>query len=98
MPKRHQTEPRRTMKTKNAPAKGVATDEAIEQVLWDCLAEIAFVGKQKVEQRLIADPSRPEIVGRAHIGGQEWLILAEGEAYGQPRLARQAVDNLLKSR
>src|SRR5207247_1425056 len=98
MPKRHQTEPRRTMKTKNAPAKAVATDEAIEQVLWDCLAEIPFVEKQKVEQRLIADPSRPEIVGRAHIGGQERLILAEVKANGQPRLVREAVDNILKYR
>jgi len=86
------------MKTKNAPAKAVATDEAIEQVLWDCLAEIPFVEKQKVEQRLIADPSRPEIVARAHIGGQERLILAEVKANGQPRLVREAVDNILKYR
>src|SRR5213594_1822570 len=98
MPKRHQTEPRRTMKTKKSPSKAVATDEAIEQVLWDCLAEIPSVEMQKVEQRLIADPSRPEIVARARIGGQERLILAEVKANGQPRLVREAVDNILKYR
>jgi len=31
------------MKTRIAPNKVVATDEAIEQVLWDCLSEIPFV-------------------------------------------------------
>src|SRR6266702_4459201 len=37
-----------------------ATDEAAEQVLWDCLAEIPFVKVQKVEQRIISDPGRSQ--------------------------------------
>src|SRR5688572_2433935 len=49
------------MKTKNALVKAVATDETIEQMLWDCLAEAPFIETQKVEQRVIADPNRPEI-------------------------------------
>jgi hypothetical protein len=86
------------MKTKHASSKAVATDEAHEQVLWDCLSEIPFVEMQKVEQRIIADPSRPEIVARAHINGQERLILAEVKANGQPRLVREAVENMLRYR
>ena len=86
------------MKTKNAPSKAVATDEAHEQMLWDCLAEIPFVEMQKVEQRLIADPNRPEIVARAQINGKERLILAEVKANGQPRLVREAVENILRYR
>ncbi len=89
---------RTIMKTRIAPNKVVATDEAIEQVLWDCLSEIPFVEVPKVEQRLLADPSRPEIVARVRIGGQEKLILAEVKANGQPRLVREAVDNILKYR
>ena len=86
------------MKTSNAPSRVVATDEAIEQVLWNCLSEIPFIEMPKVEQRLLADPSRPEIVARVRIGGQERLILAEVKANGQPRLVREAVDNILKYR
>ena len=58
------------MKTKKARTKDLATDEAVEQMLWDCLAEIPFVEVLKVEQRAIADPARPEIVGRIRVRGQ----------------------------
>src|SRR5260370_836236 len=53
-----------------------ATDEAAEQVLWDCLAEIPFVKVQKVEQRIITDPGRPEIVARINTAKGDRLILA----------------------
>jgi hypothetical protein len=86
------------MKTKSAPTKAVATDEALEQVLWDCLDEISFVETQKVEQRIIADPNRPEIVARAQVNGKERLILAEVKTNGQPRLVREAVETLGKFR
>jgi hypothetical protein len=86
------------MKSKNAPAKAVATNEVIEELLWDCLAEIPFIEMQKVEQRIIADASRPEIVARARIAGQERLILAEVKPNGQPRLVREAVESILKYR
>jgi hypothetical protein len=69
MPKRPRKIQRTAMKTKSAPTKAVATDEALEQVLWDCLDEISFVETQKVEQRIIADPNRPEIVARAQVNG-----------------------------
>jgi len=86
------------MKTKNALVKAVATDETIEQMLWDCLAEAPFIETQKVEQRVIADPERPEIVARIRIGGQERLLLAEVKSNGQPRLVREAVESLTKYR
>lgn len=86
------------MKTKNALVKAVATDETIEQMLWDCLAEAPFIETQKVEQRVIADPNRPEIVARVRIGGQERLLLAEVKTNGQPRLVREAVESLSKYR
>jgi hypothetical protein len=82
------------MKAKNAPVKAVATDETIEQMLWDCLAEASFIETQKVEQRVIADPNRPEIVARVRIGGKERVLLAEVKSNGQPRLVREAVVNL----
>ena len=85
------------MKTKNALVKAVATDETIEQMLWDCLAEAPFIETQKVEQRVIADPNRPEIVARVRIGGQERLLLAEVKSNGQPRLVREAVESLAKA-
>lgn len=86
------------MKTRNAPAKNVATDEAAEQLLWDCLDEIPFIERQKVEQRIIADPTRPEIVARVRINGQERTILAEVKPNGQPRLVRDAIESILKYR
>jgi hypothetical protein len=86
------------MKTKNALVKAVATDETIEQMLWDCLAEAPFIETQKVEQRVIANPNRPEIVARVRIGGQERLLLAEVKTNGQPRLVREAVESLARYR
>jgi len=82
------------MKTKKALTKDLATDEAVEQMLWDCLAEIPFVEVLKVEQRAIADPARPEIVGRIGGGGQETTIVAEVKANGQPRPVREAIAKL----
>lgn len=86
------------MKTKNALVKAVATDETIEQMLWDCLVEAPFIETQKVEQRVIADANRPEIVARVRIGGQERLLLAEVKSNGQPRLVREAVESLTRYR
>ncbi|PYM15614.1 MAG: hypothetical protein DME18_03880 [Verrucomicrobia bacterium] len=82
------------MKTKKARTKDLATDEAVEQMLWDCLAEIPFVEVLKVEQRAIADPARPEIVGRIRVRGQETTIVAEVKANGQPRPVREAIAKL----
>ena len=75
-----------------------ATDEAAEQVLWDCLAEIPFVKVQKVEQRIITDPGRPEIVARINTAKGDRLILAEVKPNGQPRLIREAISEILKYR
>ena len=86
----------RTMKSRRITGRAVATDETVEQLLWDCLAEIPFVHMQKVEQRVIADVDRPEIVARVQIDGRERLILAEVKANGQPRLVREAIESLRK--
>ncbi len=75
-----------------------ATDEAAEQVLWDCLAEIPFVKVQKVEQRIISDPGRPEIIARINTAKGDRLILAEVKPNGQPRLIREAISEILKYR
>ncbi len=82
------------MKTKKAQPKDVATDEAIEQILCECLTEIPFVEVDKVEQRVIADPARPEIVARIRVRGQETAILAVVKENGQPRLVREAIAKL----
>ncbi|HZI75112.1 MAG TPA: hypothetical protein VFD73_14015, partial [Gemmatimonadales bacterium] len=76
----------------------VPTDDAIEELLWDCLAEVPFLQIQKVEQRVFADATRPEIVGRIRIGAAERVVLAEVRANGQPRLVREAIDNILRYR
>src|SRR5512134_1805420 len=85
-------------KTTQSKKKPVATDDAIEQLLWDCLAEVPFLQIQKVEQRIFADPTRPEIIGRVRIGTNERVVLAEVKANGQPRLVREAIDNILRYR
>lgn len=79
-------------------SKVVATDEAAEELLWECLKEIPFLQILKVEQRLIPDPGRPEIVARVRIADQERPILAEVKANGQARLVREAIQEILKYR
>lgn len=87
------------MKTKKkSKMKPVATDDAIEQLLWDCLAEVPFLQIQKMEQRVFADPARPEIVGRIRFGTNERVVLAEVRMNGGPRLVREAIDNILRYR
>ena len=63
--------------SKNNISPQNATDERAEQVLWDCLKEIPFIQVVKVEQRIIADPGKPEIVARIKVAERERLILAE---------------------
>ena len=79
-------------------SKVAATDEAAEQLLWDCLKEIPFLHVSKVEQRLIAAPGRPEITARVRVGENERLILAEVKQNGQTRLVREAIADVVKYR
>ncbi len=83
---------------KKAKPQATATDEAAEQLLWDCLAEIPFIQSQKVEQQIIRNPGRPEIVARVQTPGGNKLILAEVKSNGQSRLVREAIRDILKYR
>jgi hypothetical protein len=71
-----------------------ATDEAAEQALWDCLNEVPFLRGHKVEQRLIAEPGKPEIIAKVKIGEREKIILGEVRPNGQPRAVRDAIASL----
>ena len=86
------------MKTTKTKTKPVATDDALEQLLWDCLAEVPFLQIQNVEQRVFADPSRPEIVARIRLGNAERTLLAEVKPGGHPRLIREAIENIIRYR
>jgi len=86
------------MKQTTPSTKVAATDEATEQLLWDCLNEIPFLQTNKVEQRIIPEPGRPEIVARIKINERERVILAEVKSNGQSRLIREAVGDILKYR
>src|SRR5688572_5464506 len=86
------------MKRKTRRTSAVATDEAAEQLLWDCLKEVPFLQVSKVEQRLLPAAGRPEIVARVKIGETEKVILAEVKPNGQPRLVREAVSDVSKYR
>lgn len=86
------------MKPKPAPVKNIATDEATEQLLWDCLDEIPFIEHKQVEQRLLAHPGRPEIVARLRIGGHDRTLVAEVKNNGQPRLVREAIAEIAQYR
>src|SRR5213596_2914380 len=86
------------MTTKKTNSHEVATDETIEQLLWDCLKEIPFVQIPKVEQRIIRDPGKPEIVARVKLGEREKVLLAEVKANGQTRVVREAIAEILKYR
>jgi hypothetical protein len=86
------------MKTKKEKTELTATDEAAEQLLWDCLSEIPFVQIQKVEQRIIPDRGKPEIVARIKAGDRDKVILAEVKSNGQSRLVREAIADILKYR
>ena len=77
-----------------ADKRTAATDEKAEQLLWDCLNEVPFLRGHKVEQRLIAEPGKPEIIARVNIGDRQKSILAEVARNGQPRAVREAIQAL----
>lgn len=85
-------------KTKNGTLKASATDEAAEKLLWDCLVEVPFLQLQKVEQRVLKEPGRPEIVARVKLNERDKCILAEVKANGQTRLVREAIEEILAYR
>jgi hypothetical protein len=85
-------------RNKKDSTDAVATDEAAEQLLWDCLKEVPFLQVGKVEQRLIPTPGRPEIVARIKVGEAEKVILAEVKPNGQTRLVREAISDVIKYR
>src|SRR5580765_2829300 len=86
------------MITKKTSSQQTATDERAEQLLWDALKEIPFVQILKVEQRIISDPGKPEIVARIKVAERERIILAEVQPNGQVRLVREAIGEILKYR
>jgi len=86
------------MKTAKIVTKPVATDDAIEQLLWNCLSEVPFVQIVKVEQRVFTDATRPEVIARIRIGNNERVLLAEVKKNGQSRLIREAIENILRYR
>jgi hypothetical protein len=71
-----------------------ATDENAEQLLWNCLNEVPFLRDSKVEQRLIAEPGKPELMARVTLGERQKLILGEVARNGQPRAVREAIQDL----
>jgi hypothetical protein len=83
---------------KKTNSQQTATDERAEQLLWDALKEIPFLQVLKVEQRIISDPGKPEIVARIKVADRERLILAEVQPNGQVRLVREAIAQILKYR
>src|SRR5690349_9462916 len=86
------------MKTTKIVTKPVATDDAIEQLLWNCLTEVPFIQIVKVEQRVFTDANRPEVIARIRIGNNERVLLAEVKKNGQSRLVREAIENILRYR
>jgi len=87
-----------SMTSKKTGSNEVATDESMEQLLWDSLKEIPFVQILKVEQRLISEPGKPEIVARIKVADRERLILAEVRPNGGIRFVREAITEILKYR
>ncbi len=83
---------------KSRTTRTFATDETIEELLLNSLKEIPFVQVKHIEQRIVPQTGRPEIIAKIQIGNNEKLVLAEVKANGQPRLVREAVRDIAKYR
>lgn len=76
----------------------MATDEAADQLLWDCLAEIPFLQTQKVEQRILREAGRPDIMAHVRTPAGPKVLLVQIQDNGQTRLVREAIGEILKYR
>src|SRR5688572_30646632 len=85
-------------KKKKSRTKVTATDERGEEALWECLNEVPFLqaNRVKVEQRLIAEPGKPDVEARVNLGQGDKIIFGLVKENGQPRLVREAIGDLSK--
>jgi len=90
--------PKRTKKHRVTRTKAKGTDERAEEILWECFNEVPFLqaNRVKIEQRLIAEPGKPDVEARVSLGDGEKVIFGQVKINGQPRLVREAIADLSK--
>jgi hypothetical protein len=69
--------------------------EAVAQ-LQKYLTDVPFCTLEPTEIALASPTSRPDWVGKLHVGDSEWVIMLQSKQSGQPRLAREAANAILR--
>jgi len=73
-------------------------DDAAERALRSCLNTIPFLRVRRIERNSSGDGARPDFVVRLELArGAEQNLLIEYKSSGEPRLARGAVNQLVRS-
>src|SRR5579871_6583105 len=74
----------------------------IETALRACLHDVPFVRLKRIEIAPVIEPiptvpnGRPDFVARLELPEGEWSLLVEARGSGEPRLAREAANQLAR--
>jgi len=67
-----------------------------QKAIRSCLEDVPFVRILSVEQEPRWDMGRPDLIVNIEISGTELLLVIETKSSGQPRIARDAVNQILR--
>ena len=69
--------------------------EAVAQ-LQKYLTDVPFCTLGPTEMAMASPTSRPDWMGKLRVGDSEWVIMLQSKQSGQPRLAREAANAILR--
>lgn len=70
--------------------------ERVQDALRSCLMNVPFLEIRKVESELRGEDQRPDLLVSLELSGREQKLIIETRKSGQPRLAREAANQLLR--
>src|SRR5262245_38825205 len=78
--------------------KSERLEQQAEQALMTCLEGVPFLQVRPSKKASVKNEHRPDVLAKVKLPDREQLLVAEVKRSGQPRLAREAVNQLLRYR
>ncbi len=69
-----------------------------EAAIRECLDRVPFLKIRTLEAELVIQGRRPDFMARIETSGGSWDLVIEAKSTGQPRIAREALNQLAQYR
>lgn len=80
------------------PMKIERLEQSAEKALLTCLKDIPFLQVRQPKRAAVKNGHQPDLLAKVKLPDREQTLIAEVKSSGQPRLAREAVNQLLRYR